>query len=501
MRHSRRRVMREHYELYMRKHILNGRYFQRNMQLVMCVVLVVALIIGCVAIGTTADSTKSTSAEIDVKDALFGNNDVAEKSTNKDKKAVTGNLALEIPGIENTGLNNADVTEAVVTEATEMDVVLTEQATESVTEAVTEAVEEEQEVNLFDDRCIANVEDTLNIRMEPNSDSDFVGSMESGAIAIVEGTEGEWTKIKSGDVEGYVLSQYVLTGSVAASFAKDYVHLQGTILEDGVNIRAEKSTVADIVTILDKDAVVTVIEDPTRVEETSPLVEENAVENTSVEATTNEETSTEKVDATVVEDTAVVEGQEENTQPVAQEEQDDIVWLKIRLEDGQEGYVSADFVAVDELYQIAVSKEELERQAEEAARKAAEEEAAKRAAEEAKVKKASASSSYRGASVTPIAAAQAGASLGTFTITAYCGCPSCGNGSNRTASGTVPTQGRTIAADTSILPYGTQVVIGGAVYTVEDCGSGVRGNHIDIFFATHEQAVAFGRRTMQVFKY
>ena len=91
--------------------------------------------------------------------------------------------------------------------------------------------------------------------------------------------------------------------------------------------------------------------------------------------------------------------------------------------------------------------------------------------------------------------------IGTFTITAYCGCSKCGTGSNRTAMGTTPTEGRTIAADTSILPFGTQVVIGGVVYTVEDTGSGVRGNHIDIFFATHAKALQFGRKTMKVYKY
>ena len=189
--------------------------------------------------------------------------------------------------------------------------------------------------------------------------------------------------------------------------------------------------------------------------------------------------------------------------------------MQVRLEDGQEGYVSADFISVDELYQVAVSKEELERKAaeEEAACKAAEEEAARQAAAEEAARKAantkkttgSVSSgnggSYKGASIAPITAAQAGESLGTFTITGYCGCAKCSGGSNRTATGTIPTQGRTIAADPSVLPYGTQVVIGGVVYTVEDCGSGVNGNHIDIFFATHEQALAFGRRSMQVFKY
>ena len=205
---------------------------------------------------------------------------------------------------------------------------------------------------------------------------------------------------------------------------------------------------------------------------------------------------------------AVVNVQEE--QPAQTEEQQEITWLPVMLEDGQTGYVSADLVDVDELYEIAVSAEELERQAaEEAARKAAEEEAARQAAAAASQSQSSGnsnssnssnSSSYQGATTTPVTATESGECLGTFTITAYCGCDKCCGG-KKTASGTTPTEGRTIAADTSILPYGTQVVIDGIVYTVEDCGSGVRGNHIDIFFATHEKAVAYGRKTVKVYKY
>lgn len=471
MRHSRKRVMKEHLELYMKKHVLNGRYFERNMQIVMCLVLVVALTIGCITVGGSLSSADSTEKSVDVKEALFG-------STDTDKKTVEKQTEDVIYNTEETVL--VQDTEAATTEETVI-----------AMEDTTEEVVPEEEPDLFDDRCIANVEDELNIRKEPDSEAEFVGSMESGAIAIVEGTEGDWTKIKSGDVEGYVLSQYVLTGEVAEAFAKDYVILHGTVLEDGVNIRAEKSTTADIVTILDKDAVVTVLEDPTDVEEVSPHVA-----------------------AETGEDMEVVEATEEAGDEASTENEndgEDVVWLTVRLEDGQEGYVSADYVDIEELYQIAVSKEELERQAAEEAARQAEEEEARRSAEEAAARQTGTSNrgsgstgsgtSYQGSSITPITATQAGESLGMFTITAYCGCPICSSGNNRTASGTVPTQGRTIAADTSILPYGTQVVIGGAVYTVEDCGSGVRGNHIDIFFATHEQALAFGRRTMQVFRY
>ena len=489
MRHSRRRVMREHYELYMKKHIINGRYFARNMQIVMCVVLVIALTIGCVMVGTSTKTTDEANNKVSVKEALFGSNESNTKNVERNTEESEDNTVVEVVAVEDTEVT-AD-TEATTTE------VSTVYAENDIAEETTEEV---TEPSLFDDRCIANVEDTLNIRQAPDSESEFVGSMEPGAIAIVEGTEGEWTKIKSGDVEGYVLTQYILTGSVAEAFAKDYVILHGTVLEDGVNVRADKSTDADIVTILDKDTVVTVLEDPTTEEEISP-VEEDTTEVTE----TITETVTETVDAT--EDVPA-----EETLDTDVDAEEDVIWMTVRLEDGQEGYVSADYIGVEELYQVAVSKEELEKQAaEEAARKAAEEEAARKAAEAkattsgntsvAKGGSSGGSTSYQGASITPITATQAGECIGTFTITAYCGCTKCSSGNNRTATGTIPAQGRTIAADTSVLPYGTQVVIGGAVYTVEDCGSGVRGNHIDIFFATHEQALAFGRRSMQVFKY
>ena len=415
MRHSRRRVMKEHYKLYMRKHILNGRYFQRNLQVVMCMVLVVALTVGCITVGKTIGSSDGSNHEVSVKEALFGNNESNTKSVAKDTEEVTETTVVS----EDTEATTA--TEAAITEAVAVLADTTEAATE--------------EPSLFDDRCIANVEDTLNIRQEPNTDSEFVGSMESGAIAIVEGTEGEWTKIKSGDVEGYVLTQYILTGAVAEAFAKDYVILHGTVLEDGVNVRTEKSTDADIVTVLDKDAVVTVLDDPNAEENTdSSVVASTEQTEATTESTSTESASTEAAVQTEEATPAVETATEEST--------DDITWMQVRLEDGQEGYVSADFISVDELYQVAVSKEELERKAaeEEAARKAAEEEAARQAAAEEAARKAantkkttgSVSSgnggSYKGASIAPITAAQAGESLGTFTITGYCGCAKCSGG-------------------------------------------------------------------------
>ena len=71
-----------------------------------------------------------------------------------------------------------------------------------------------------------------------------------------------------------------------------------------------------------------------------------------------------------------------------------------------------------------------------------------------------------------------GTYLGTFTLTAYCNCAQCcGTAGNLTASGTVPTAGRTVAM--AGVPFGTQLLINGNVYTVEDLGTPY--GHVDLF--------------------
>ncbi len=87
--------------------------------------------------------------------------------------------------------------------------------------------------------------------------------------------------------------------------------------------------------------------------------------------------------------------------------------------------------------------------------------------------------------------------VGNFKLTGYCGCSNCGGG-QATYSGTTPRAKHTIAADLSVLPIGTKVIIEGTsgptvhnfdgIYDVEDKGSGVNGNHIDIYFDTHKEA-------------
>ena len=88
-------------------------------------------------------------------------------------------------------------------------------------------------------------------------------------------------------------------------------------------------------------------------------------------------------------------------------------------------------------------------------------------------------------------------SLGVWKLTAYCPCEKC-NGRGRawkTASGAPMVAGRTVAVGG--LPFGTELMINGQTYVVED--RGVNGNHVDILHESHAAAKRFGIQRAEVF--
>ena len=102
--------------------------------------------------------------------------------------------------------------------------------------------------------------------------------------------------------------------------------------------------------------------------------------------------------------------------------------------------------------------------------------------------------------------------IGTFTATAYCPCVKCcgiwstehpsrdADYAQRTSSGTIPEEGRTISADWDVLPKGSEVVINGHPYIVEDTGGAIKGHRIDIYFESHEAALEFGVQEVDIYR-
>lgn len=84
---------------------------------------------------------------------------------------------------------------------------------------------------------------------------------------------------------------------------------------------------------------------------------------------------------------------------------------------------------------------------------------------------------------------------GTFMCTAYCTEQYqhiCGEGHGITASGQPIQADVTVAADQTLLPYGTVIYIEDVgIRIVQDRGAGVQGNHLDVAVDTHENALAW----------
>lgn len=73
------------------------------------------------------------------------------------------------------------------------------------------------------DMAFANVETFLYIRSEPTRESEWVGKLYPDYAAKILGPVGEWTRIESGSVTGYVCSEYIIVGNSAEQKAQEMV--------------------------------------------------------------------------------------------------------------------------------------------------------------------------------------------------------------------------------------------------------------------------------------
>lgn len=169
---------------------------------------------------------------------------------------------------------------------------------------------------------------------------------------------------------------------------------------------------------------------------------------------------------------------DKNTEIKLLEEQDN--WYRIKLDDKKEGWVCGDYVLTE-----SQAKEQEQNQAKQQSNDIAKE-----------VKSASTVSD---ATTNEPSNAQAESSSNnnngtsmSIEATAYAG-------DTITSTGTTPKWG-TIAVDPTVIPYGTKVYIPkfDMVFTAEDCGSAIKGKRIDIFMNSEAECVKFGRQNMEI---
>lgn len=84
----------------------------------------------------------------------------------------------------------------------------------------------------------------LNIRQEASTDSEVVGILTNHNACELLEDAGDWYKVTSGKVTGYVSKQYLVIGDEAEAIAEQEIKTVATVNTETLNVRAEKSTEA-----------------------------------------------------------------------------------------------------------------------------------------------------------------------------------------------------------------------------------------------------------------
>ena len=136
----------------------------------------------------------------------------------------------------------------------------------AVAEAAAQAEEQVSENDVpvvaseYADIAIAQVDNYVNVRSEPNTNSEVLGKLyNNSAATVLETTEDGWYKITSGSVTGYVKCEYVVTGD--EELAKKVSTRYATVTTTTLYVRMEPSTEAGILTMLGEGDDFVVVDD------------------------------------------------------------------------------------------------------------------------------------------------------------------------------------------------------------------------------------------------
>lgn len=133
-----------------------------------------------------------------------------------------------------------------------------EAESENATEAVTEASP------LIGSYAIADVDRYVNVRNAPSTEGEIIGKMYDDAVAEIVAVAGEvedWFQITSGNVNGYVKSEFFLYGEAAEAVLDQYIVSYAKVEADRLNVRAEQSADSARIGGLDNGDKVKLLED------------------------------------------------------------------------------------------------------------------------------------------------------------------------------------------------------------------------------------------------
>ncbi len=97
---------------------------------------------------------------------------------------------------------------------------------------------------------MANVEDAVNVRVEPSEDAEIAGKLFAGCGGeLLERRDG-WTKLKSGELEGWTKDEFLFFGEEAEAASKEAGTLTATVNTETLRIRKETSEDAGVIDLV-----------------------------------------------------------------------------------------------------------------------------------------------------------------------------------------------------------------------------------------------------------
>ena len=113
----------------------------------------------------------------------------------------------------------------------------------------------------FSGLMIAQVSNYVNIRDTASEEGEVVGKLYNNSAGEWLGAEGDWYKIKSGNVEGYVKSEFVVTGDAAVALAAEVGHRVAVVTTTTLKVRQDPSTEATVLGLVPIEDELTVVEE------------------------------------------------------------------------------------------------------------------------------------------------------------------------------------------------------------------------------------------------
>jgi len=115
------------------------------------------------------------------------------------------------------------------------------ETTASTEELAAQREEQERQAVLdsYQNLGLAQVSGYLNVREAPGENGKIIGKLQQNSACEILGSEGDWYHVSSGGIEGYISSQYVLTGDAARAEAVQHVAKMAIVNPEKLNIRKE----------------------------------------------------------------------------------------------------------------------------------------------------------------------------------------------------------------------------------------------------------------------